>query len=183
MTQILDPPLAAGSTLYPHDGFALSDVQAAEEFCLRGVDREPDRRIEVRVAADRSLRRMWLATYAEEQVNALLRLPPGWDGYRGRQLTQEAVAAAIDVLFAIADDMSLPPQLFPLPDGGIQLEWHAAGWDVEIEVDSVGSGYALATDAEGAVIADGEVTPGQTPTLTQVQDAVRRLSARLAGGR
>jgi hypothetical protein len=182
MTLLLDRAMATGSTLYPHSQPATPGVQA-EDFYLRGGDGHPDRRIEIRVAAaDGSLRRTWLAAYAEDQVNALFKLRQGWDGYRARALATEAVNGAIELMFTIADELSVPPQLFPLPDGGIQLEWHAAGEDIEIEVDAAGTAHALATNAAGQVLINEEV--GASPqSLDAVRAAVRSLSARLAGAR
>jgi hypothetical protein len=119
----------------------------------------------------------------EDRLNALLRLRLGWDGYRAQPLSMDAVEAAVDVLFGMADDLSLPPQLFPLPDGGIQMEWHADGEDLEIEVDPAGSAHVLASDASGLVVVDAELAPSRPQTQYAARKALHRLSERLAGAR
>jgi hypothetical protein len=184
MTLLLDRPASAGLTLSPQTQRPAPELRTAEDFYLKGADREPDRTIQIRVlAGDGSLRRTWLASYMEDHVNFLLKLLPGWDGYRAAPLSVEAAKAGVEVLFAIADDLSLPPQLFPLSDGGLQLEWHVADDDLEIEVDSTGNAHTLATDAGGRIIVDQEVMPGEPDTLHATRAALRRLSARLAGAR
>jgi len=44
------------------------------------------------------------------------------------------------------------PFVAPLASGGLQLEWHRNGWDLEIEIEGPGQLYAyareLATDQE-----------------------------------
>ncbi|MEV7136728.1 hypothetical protein [Streptomyces tauricus] len=88
---------------------------------------------------------------AVEKINKLLALPKGWDGYRAEPVTIEAGIAMVSVLFSVMDRRSLRPQLFPLANGGIQVEWHVGGSSIEIEVSADGhSGCALA-DGEGEV--------------------------------
>lgn len=184
MTLLLDRPVSPGLTFSAQAQNPTPELQAAEDFYLKGVDSQPDRRIQIRVlAADGSLRRTWLAAHMEDQINFLLKLRAGWDGYRAEPLSVEAAKAGIEILFAIADDLALPPQLFPLLDGGIQLEWHAAGNDVEIEVDATGRAHTLATDAAGRIVVDEELEHDQGQGLHATRTALRRLSARLAGAR
>jgi len=60
---------------------------------------------------------------------------------RGKPVTREAVYATARVLANLLDRHSQIPQFFPLPDGGIQVEWYA---DNQIEIDVDGSGEAYA---------------------------------------
>lgn len=57
---------------------------------------------------------------------ALLDLGPDWDSYDGVKITEAAVKTA----------EALRP--VPLSDGGIQLELHCAGSDLEIEIGADG---------------------------------------------
>ncbi len=180
MTLLLNRPMAAGSTLQPLARPEMPALRSAEDFYLHGANGESHLRLEIRVwDAGESNRRTWLAAYAEEQLNSLLRLRPGWDGYRARPLTMEATKTAVDILFAIVDDLSLPPQIFPLRDGGIQLEWHSGDEDIEIEVDAAGRAHVLATDAKGEIVLNEELDRGRV--LDLIKEAVRGLSDRLAG--
>jgi hypothetical protein len=182
VTQLLDRPLANGSTLYPRMRPVSPGVQAAEDFYLSGSG-QPARQIAIQVTgSDGSLRRTWLASHMEEQVNALLRLRPGWDGRHALPLSDEAVGSAIGLLFAVASDLSLPPQLFPLPDGGLQMEWHA-GQSVEVEIDAAGDAHVLVADETGAIVINEEVTPGDESQLSRTRQAIEQLSVRLTRAR
>lgn len=181
MTELLDRPIAGASTMYPVRAGAVASLQAAEDFYLQGP--RPTRQIAIQVGGlDGSLRRTWVATHMEQRVNELLQLRPGWDGRGAQPPTDEAVEATIGVLFAVTDDLSLPPQVFPLPDGGLQLEWHA-GASVEIEVDGEGSAHVLATDEVGRIVLNGEMEPVDETLLGIVRDTIHHLTVRLARAR
>lgn len=182
MTLLDERPAGGASTLYPHrHGHPGGSLK---QFYLRGLHLEPERGIEILVEAfDGSLRKTWLAELATQRLNELMRLQPGWDGYRARPITDEAVRAAVTIVFAVVDDISLPPQFFPLVDGGLQLEWHGGGIDIEIEVDADGTAHAFARGGAGATLVDTELTPQDAAVLRQVSAAVRRLSTRLVSAR
>ncbi len=66
-------------------------------------------------------------------LGALLRLGPGWDSYGSPPVDPNCVAAAINVAFRILRDDSPIPSVVPTSRGGLQLEWHRGGVDLEIE--------------------------------------------------
>ena len=66
-------------------------------------------------------------------------LQPNWDSYGGLHPTQEAISVAKGLANAL---LSLP-HVVPVATGGVQLEWHVAGFDIEIEVGPDGSCEAL----------------------------------------
>lgn len=86
-----------------------------------------------------------------EKINKLLALPRGWDSYRAEPITVEAAVAMLQILVCVMDRNSLPPQLFPLPDGGLQAEWHVSGSSVEIGVSGDGQSGSALTDGEEEV--------------------------------
>ncbi len=63
-------------------------------------------------------------------VEELGTLRDGWDSHGGRAPTKAALTAATGALFALRDHA---PQVVPTPNGGLQLEWHESGVDLEIE--------------------------------------------------
>jgi hypothetical protein len=73
----------------------------------------------------------------EERVNQLLALPRGWDGYGAPSPQLDMVVAAIRLLLEAMEDSTPAPNVFPTNQGGIQLEWHQGGIDLEIEISSV----------------------------------------------
>ena len=184
MTQLLDRPLAANATRHPSASPARSEVRAAEDFFLRSPDDEPAPQITIHIdVPTATVRSRWLAAYLQDQINPLLRLRDGWDGRHGHPLSPDAVGSVIGLLFAVVDDMVVPPQLFPLPDVGLQFEWLVAGRALEVEVDADGDAHVLATGPDGAIVINENLDPRQTGSLATLGRAVRELSARLVGGR
>jgi len=72
----------------------------------------------------------------------LLALKDGWDGYDGRAPTSAAVHAAV----AIKQNLAL----VPLSSGGVQLEAHAGGLDLEIEIGPDGMLRGIACERYGS---------------------------------
>lgn len=75
----------------------------------------------------------WLAQSAE-RMNELLQLPRGWNSHKARPTEPRAATAALELLGRIMIPGLTPPQIVPTVHGGVQLEWHVRGLDVEIEV-------------------------------------------------
>jgi hypothetical protein len=74
--------------------------------------------------------------YAEirERINELRRLPENWYSYGGTPPSRRALKEA-DVFATSFDRPFLPvAQIVPTSGGGVQLEWHCGGWDVEVEI-------------------------------------------------
>lgn len=179
MTVLIDQPAAAASTLYPRGASADPDRQSAEDFYQRGVS-SSQRAVTIRaVGPDGSLRRNWLASYLESQINELLTLSPGWDGHHADPITTDAVGTAVTVVAHLSTDLAVPPLVFPLPDGGIQIEWHAGSQGVEIEVDTEGDAHLLVTDETGAIVINAELAPDDNAGFAAARRAVERLSSRL----
>lgn len=65
----------------------------------------------------------------------LAALAPGWNSYRAEAISDRAIAAAIQFLLEVASDVPAlaSPSVVPTVRGGVQLEWHAGGVDVEVE--------------------------------------------------
>lgn len=67
-------------------------------------------------------------------LGGLFLLPAGWDSYGGRSLDPSSILAAWRLLSAVMRDDSPAPSVVPTARGGVQLEWHRNGVDLEIEV-------------------------------------------------
>jgi hypothetical protein len=182
LTQLLDRPPADSSTLSQRTTPTWPGLRAAEDFYFTGIG-QPGRQITIQVAGPNgSLRRTWLAAHMEDQVNGLLHLRAGWDGRRALPLTDAAINQAIALLFAVATDLSLPPQIFPLPDGGLQMEWHA-GQSIEIEVDGSGGAHVLVADDGGELVMNQDLTLGDDLWISRLRRAIEALSIRLTRAR
>lgn len=92
------------------------------------------------------------------RLERLFELDAGWDGEDARQLDPDALVTAARV---IAEGISagLPePELFPVPDGGIQLEWRAGPVELELEIEpGHGSVVFVCDDEQTGQQIDGEL--------------------------
>lgn len=66
-------------------------------------------------------------------VNEFINLPQDWDSHGGVATTLEAAGGALRTLVAIMSRPNPMPELTPVPNGGLALEWHGSGVDLEIE--------------------------------------------------
>ena len=68
------------------------------------------------------------------RCNHLLSLSENWDTYGAKKININAVVDMVDILSEIMSlDMPMP-SVVPTNTGNVQLEWHARGIDLEIEV-------------------------------------------------
>lgn len=72
--------------------------------------------------------------YVIARMERLVSLPECWDGYEGRPVRVDTGIFAIQLLIETLDPSSPHPQIVPLSYGGVQIEWHEQGMDLEIEV-------------------------------------------------
>ncbi len=65
----------------------------------------------------------------------LLQLPRGWNSYDAAPVSQESLREALTFLLEAATTIPnlASPAVVPTAPGGIQLEWHQGGVDIEVE--------------------------------------------------
>lgn len=64
----------------------------------------------------------------------LLTLPPDWDANGGDPIEMEVVNAAFAFIPTVLEAGSPAPWVVPMSDGGIQLEWHTQGAELEVAI-------------------------------------------------
>ena len=69
-----------------------------------------------------------------EALNSKLQLLPNWDSHGALPIDEQRVDDAIKVLSGTMSGNSEVPWVVPTTDGGIQLEWHREGEDLEVEI-------------------------------------------------
>ncbi len=100
----------------------------------------------------------WMTT-VKDRITEYLSLSSGWDSYGAPPVTREAVNRIVDVLESLATSDTPTPSVAPTPEGGVQVEWHERGVDLELRSDSDGRLYAFFQDAADVELAwDDEVT-------------------------
>jgi hypothetical protein len=60
-------------------------------------------------------------------------LEAGWDGYRARPIERNPLLRAWNFIKQIAPHVRVPPAMVPTVSGGVALEWHRNGIEIEIE--------------------------------------------------
>lgn len=85
----------------------------------RAYDAPPDRKWQIEV---------------QERLLEYVKLPRGWDSYGALPVTWEAGMFALSVLNEVMRNRTPIPQVVPSSAGGVQLEWHEKGVDLELHV-------------------------------------------------
>ena len=66
----------------------------------------------------------------EATASRFKELKPGWDSYGGKPISHKCLDKALSILSELSDEY----QMVPDPDGGVQLERHTGGLDIEIYI-------------------------------------------------
>jgi len=77
----------------------------------------------------------WFAPTAMA-VARLLELEPNWDSYGAPPVERVHAEAILNLLTEVMEDDTPVPAVVPTSIGGVQVEWHIAGIDLEIETFS-----------------------------------------------
>ncbi|MER9758497.1 hypothetical protein [Mesorhizobium sp. M0138] len=85
------------------------------------------------------------------KLNELVALPTGWDGYSGSGVTFEIAHFSANLLQSIFVPDAPIPSLVPGSDGSMQIEWHAHGFDIELDVIAVNQVMCLRRDVASGV--------------------------------
>lgn len=110
---------------------------------------------------------------AENRLMEVVRLPVGWDGHQGRPSNPSIANYVYSLLEKLMVLPGLPlPSITPVSYGGIVLEWHRKGWDVEIEIDVPSSHHVYAHELATGI--EGDFWCGSQ--LNRMRDVVRKIS-------
>ena len=79
----------------------------------------------------------------------LLELPGGWNSYKSSPIRKENVTFAVELLAHLMRVDTPAPNVVPKVRGGVQLEWHTRGVNLEIAIDSPDDVNFFAEDIQG----------------------------------
>lgn len=91
----------------------------------------------------------WLSRVAE-RCAYLFSMPAGWDGYAAPKVDPDLIQRVWDFAQAAARIVTAEPSLVPTVGGGVAVEWHVRGIELEIELTSTGV-LVLLEDETGEV--------------------------------
>jgi hypothetical protein len=112
----------------------------------------------------------------EVRLIELAELRDGWDGYGAHPVDRHALVAAERLIRETLRAGWPTPELFPIPSGGVQLEWSAGSMELELEIEPGGRGVVfVGDDSTSGRRFDGEL-PRDAALLLQ---AATTLGARL----
>ena len=92
--------------------------------------------IEVRLTSGQKLSALSASNWFYPTLRAMAALPWWTDNWSsGATRTQSAaIAYMLETLLEVLDSQAPPPSVVPTWNGGVQVEWHRNGIDLEIEV-------------------------------------------------
>lgn len=70
----------------------------------------------------------------EKRISDLASYSKGWDGYQGAPPKTTILNFAISILGSTMKASSPAPSIVPMSGGAVQLEWHTAGYDIELAI-------------------------------------------------
>ncbi len=98
-------------------------------------------------------------------------LPENWNSYGAKPVAVEAAVATLRLMAAMMTDATPLPAFVPTQSGGIQLEWHVRGIDLEIDVRPTRRLFASFEDHRTTEEWEAEITSD----LRRLRDVLPRL--------
>ena len=77
----------------------------------------------------------WMSA-AYQQLAQLLELKRGWDGYQGSAISEDTAIFTFQLLYQIWSPDFPVPDISPMSDGGIMLEWLTNNYELTIEIEA-----------------------------------------------
>lgn len=130
-------------TLSGRESFVLikADPEHIHTFTIKAEGEEPE----------------WLVPTLQS-LGEVLALPANWDSYGARRIGLSSIVSALELLCITMRPETPAPLVVPTTRGGLQLEWHTGGIDLEVEVESPGRIHARYEDNNRGVTWEDEMT-------------------------
>ncbi|MBL4865287.1 MAG: hypothetical protein JKY67_02800 [Pseudomonadales bacterium] len=110
-----------------------------------------------------------------EKISDLSSLAENWDGYNAKKISQPAFYGALDFAIEMILSDTPMPDIFPVPNGNIQMEWSCYGIDLEVEIKSQSTCIVLFEDLDDPNNQWEEVIGYDR---TKVSEAIKSLTLR-----
>ena len=96
-----------------------------------------------------------------ERLRGFLALSENWNGYGERTIHESTLRRVVEVLKAVCPE-GPAPEVVPMSDGGVQIEWASGSYEIEIEVPSIGAAKIFLADPSGS---EQEIEADSSSTL------------------
>lgn len=111
-----------------------------------------------------------------ERSGRLLSLPSNWDLQGASPIDPKSIQVGVEALYDFMSEGGSLPQWTPTRDGGVQLDWHENGIDLEIQFGTTTEPYAVFEDSERpATEWDGPLNASNLDKLRRVFEERLRL--------
>ncbi len=104
----------------------------------------------------------------------ILALPEGWNSYGAKPVNLYAAVDAIGVLSTIMPLDGPLPQVVPTSPGGVQLEWHKGGVDLEIVIKPSNPIHVSFEDQRNKASWEGDLGADRSQLKNILQELARR---------
>lgn len=131
----------------------------------------------VRLAAERDRHEAAWRGGAMKRIMRVLCLPFDWDSQGSDAPPPATAAEALSFLGRVLAPNAVPPAVVPLSGGGIQLEWHRHGADVEIILGPVEDRGIYVVDDAG----EWEGSPDDDEDVGLLAQRLREIAAATVG--
>ena len=139
--------------------------------CTRaGLTRDGQRLAEVTLAGDPPA---WLRPTLEAMAE-LLELPENWNSYGARPIDPAALAWALELLGSTMNPETPAPTLVPTSGGGVELEWHTRGIDLEVHAVPPRGIYFYCEDHVTGSEDEQELEGDLSPLVNALAELARR---------
>ncbi len=110
----------------------------------------------------------------DRRLDELTTLASNWDGSGAQSVDRGALRLAGAVIIQALRAGLPEPEIFPVPDGGVQIEWQAGPVELELEIECGGQvGVFVCDDEQAAQQIDGQIPED----LSRFALALARLNA------
>ncbi len=113
-----------------------------------------------------------------EQLHDVSRLDEGWDGFGAGPIRRDVMTFAAHVLDQIMLSTAPAPEVTPMSHGGLMLEWHENGIDLEIETEKPGRLWVSFEDHVEQIEQEGLVTADLRQLLMPIEKLTKRSVVR-----
>lgn len=180
--------MSSSSLLQANPSEALSDLDwSAADISTTLADRETlsGRELSVLIIEEgvTQKRRFTIRAEGEEPawlmptlhaMGEILSLPPNWDSYGANPVNAFSLVSALDLLVATMRPETPTPTVVPTSRGGLQLEWHTRGIDLEVEIESAARSYVRYDDRMREVTWEAVITSNLRPLADVIDELSRR---------
>jgi len=112
-------------------------------------------------------------------LSSFQQLGDNWDSYGAKKPTQNALLGAAVWISLICDKGTPVPNVFPVPNGNIQIEWSLE--DVELEIEVVSQSTCLALFEDSRNLHETEWEKMFTFDVHELKSAVSTITSRVKG--